>query len=224
MSNYKTILIVLCSGLLLYSCKPASYNFSFQKNVNKNFIDGIVSMTDFKGAIIDSVKVYRAWLIERLIERDRVPEFTLINSKSKQEHARLADQKNYHHLYLFEVFPHDSRDTLIIYLGTSFSGDSICNKAGPVYFGNKRSSRLRFETAFDMDRKSMISFNRETEILFFNDGAFPAPADRTTPLHISQIVRNEPNKIGGTKAIIFSTEKVFGDTEALVFTYYSTLK
>jgi hypothetical protein len=181
-------------------------------------------MTDYKGLNIDSIKVYRAWLMERLVERDRIPEFTLMNSKSKQEHAKLSDVKNYHHLYLFELFPHDTTDTLVIYLGSSFSGDTICNKAGPVYFGIKRSSRLRFENAFTMNRESEVRFERNTEILFFNDAVFPAPADRSTPVRINQIVRNEPNKIGGTKAIIFSTEKVFGDADALTFSYYATIK
>jgi hypothetical protein len=224
MSNYKTILIVLCGGLLLYSCKPAAYNFSYKKSINRDFIETIVSMTDYKGVNIDSIKIYRALLTETLVERDRIPEFTLLNSKSKQEHAKLSDINNYHHLYLFEIIPDGTTDTLIIYLGSSFSGDAICTRAGPVYFGKIRSSRLRFENVFTMNKESKVSFVRNTEILFFNEEVFPAPVDRTTPLRINQIVRNEPNKIGGTKAVIFSTEKVFGDADALVFTYYATIK
>lgn len=193
----------------------------------------------------DSIKVYRAELQERLVERDAVPEYRLINTASDQEFVRLSDIKNKHYLYLFQLFPERGTDTVFVYMATSFSAAGVCTGLGPVYLGMQRRDRIQFKNLLKIARLKNKEQPQElknkaantekikryhidekkdtTRLIFFNDQRFPSPKDRITPLRITQIIRDEPNKIGGVKAIILTIDKVLEDPKALVFTYYSTI-
>jgi hypothetical protein len=193
----------------------------------------------------DSIKVYRAELVERLVERDAVPEYRLINKESGQEYVRLADTKNKHYLYLFQLFPESGTDTVFVYMANSFSAVGICTALGPVYLGIQRKDRIQFKSILKIDklkikdlpqgiiaktssgdlirRYQINDIKAATHMIFFNDQRFPRPNDRATPILITQIIRDETNKIGGNKAVVFSIEKVFEDSKALAFTYFSTI-
>lgn len=245
MSNYKTIAIIaVCAGMLCY-CKPASKSFSYTSNADKDFFAQTMELAGYRDIKADSIKVFRAELIENLVERDEVPEYKLLNTKSDEKPARLADMKNKNYLYLFQLFPSSGDDTLFVYMATTFSAADICTGLGPVYLGVQRRDRIRFESVLNIAELKMKDqpqslkdkdanpekFRRYhinekkgmTTLIFYNDQRIPRPADRSTPIVITQIIRNEENKIGGKKAVIFTTEKVFRDPKALVFTYNTTI-
>jgi hypothetical protein len=246
MSNYKTIIVYAACAVWLYSCKPTSKSFSYKDNIDKDFFAQTMSLAGLEDMGTDSIKVFRAELVERLVERDAVPEYRLINKKSDQKYVSLADSKNQHFLYLFQLFPAGGTDTVFLYMATSFSASGICTALGPVYLGMQRRDRIQFKSILKIEklkpkdqpqsikdmakageiiRRYHINEKKDTtQLIFLNDQRFPRAADRITPIRIRQIIRNEPNKIGGDKAVIFTTDKVFEDTEALVFTYYSTIK
>jgi hypothetical protein len=244
MSNCRTIAWITCL-VGLCSCKPASQSFSYKDNVDKDFFSQTLSLAGLGNIKADSIKVFRAELLERLVERDAVPEYRLINSASDQEFVRLADIKNKHYLYLFQLFPESGTDTVFVYMATSFSAAGVCTALGPVYLGMQRRDRIQFKNLLKIAKlknkeqpqelKDKASNTEKikryhidekkdtTRLIFFNDQRFPSPKDRTTSLRITQIIRDEPNKIGGVKAIIFTIDKVLEDPKALVFTYYSTI-
>lgn len=245
MSNCKTIFFFATCAVWLYSCKPTSKSFSYKDNIDKDFFAQTMSLAGLDDIKPDSIKVFRAELTERLVERDAVPEYRLINKESEQEYARLADTKNKHYLYLFQLFPETGKDTVIVYMATSFSASGICTGLGPVYLGMQRRDRIQFKNILKISKLKMkdqpqaikdkakegeiirryhINEKKDTtHLIFYNDWRFPRPNDRTTPILITQIIRDETNKIGGNKAVIFTTEKIFEDPKALVFTYYSTI-
>ena len=229
----------------LHGCKPASKSFSYEHNIDKDFFDQTLSFAGLDDMKPDLVKIYRAELTERLVERDAVPEYRLINKESEQEYARLADTKNKNYLYLFQVFPPRGSDTVFIYMGTSVSAAGLVTGLGPVYIGMQRRDRIQFKNILkiselnnrnqpegltattpqgDKIKRYYLSKKKEaTHLIFFNNQRFPAPDDKSTPIQITQIIRNVPNKIGGNKALIFTTDKIFEDAKALVFTYYTTI-
>lgn len=130
-------------------------------------------------------------------------------------------------------------------MATSYT-DGECTGLGPAYLGWLRRDRIRFKQVLRISTvkkkdhkdglKDTIINNKQinryqlglkkdtTHLIFFNDQRFPAAGDTTTPITITQIIRNEPNKIGGKKAVIFTTDKVLEDPKALVFTYYATIQ
>jgi hypothetical protein len=231
--------------ICLHSCKPTSQSFSYKDNVDKDFFAKTLSLAGVENTRADSIKVFRAELLERLVERDAVPEYRLINAASDQEFVRLADIKNKHYLYLFQIFPEKGTDTVFVYMATSFSAAGVCTALGPAYLGMQRRDRIQFKNVLKISklknkeqpqelRDKAINIEKikryhidekkdTTRLIFFNDQRFPAPKDRVTPVRITQIIRDEPNKIGGVKAIIFTVDKVLEDPKALVFTYYSTI-
>jgi hypothetical protein len=130
-------------------------------------------------------------------------------------------------------------------MATSFSAVGICTALGPVYLGIQRKDRIQFKSILKIDklkikdlpqgiiaktssgdlirRYQINDIKAATHMIFFNDQRFPRPNDRATPILITQIIRDETNKIGGNKAVVFSIEKVFEDSKALAFTYFSTI-
>ena len=244
MSNCKTIVLIAFVACLC-NCKPTSQSFSYKDNVDRDFFARTLSLAGLGNIKADSIKVFRAELLERLVERDAVPEYRLINAASDQEFVRLSDIKNKHYLYLFQLFPERGTDTVFVYMATSFSAAGICTGLGPVYLGMQRRDRIQFKNILKIAKLKNKEQPEElkdkaantekikryhidekkdtTRLIFFNDQRFPAPTDRATPLRITQIIRDEPNKIGGVKAIIFTIDKVLEDPKALVFTYYSTI-
>jgi len=243
MLNYRTIFFISCCYWLC-SCKPTSKSFSYSTNVDKRFFEKTMALAGLQNMKTDSIKIYRAELTERLVERDEIPEYRLINEKSEQEYAKLNDIKSKNFLYLFQLFPGNGTDTVFVYMATGFTATGICTSLGPVYLGMQRRDRIQFKSILKIKRMNgqpsvvkeknaageiikryQIDQKLDTaHIIFYNDKRFPGPADRITALRIIQVIRDEKNKIGGTKAEIFTTEKVFDDPRALVFTYYSTIK
>lgn len=242
MSNYRMIIFIGCCALWLVNCKPASKSFSYEHNIDKEFFEETFSFAGLGNMKPNLVKIYRAELTERLVERDAVPEYRLINKESEQPYARLSDIKNKNYLYLFQVLPPQGSDTVFIYMGTTISAAGHVTALGPVYLGIERRDRIQFKNvlkiAVQKNQSTKLADTTEqgykikrfnlakkdtTHLIFFNDQRFPAPADLNTPIRITQIIRNVPNKIGGKKALIFTTEKVFEDPNALVFIYFNTI-
>ncbi|MEI9810926.1 MAG: hypothetical protein WDO16_25290 [Bacteroidota bacterium] len=69
-----------------------------------------------------------------------------------------------------------------------------------------------------------MTFKKDNHLIFLPGTTFTQVKDSLTIVRIGQIIRKEVNKIGGEKALIFTTDRVFGDSNALVFTYFSTIK
>lgn len=246
MSNYKPIIALIALSVGLFGCKPTSKSFSYKDNIDKEFFSNTMALAGLNNTNVDSIKVYKAELLERLVEMDAVPEYRLINKESDQKYVRLADIKNKSFLYLFQLFPDKPGDTVFVYMATSFSAKGICTGLGPVYLGMQRRDRIQFKNILRVSKQKSKEKKAEpakrnitgeiiqryeinqkkdtTHLIFYNDQRFPAPADRIRPLNIEQIIRDEPNKIGGNKAVIFTTKKIFEDDKALVFVYESTIK
>jgi hypothetical protein len=245
MLNFKTILLLTTYAFGIVGCKPTAQSFSYKNNVDKEFFAHSMELAGLENMKTDSIKVFRAELSERLVERDAVPEYSLVNTKSDQEKVRLPDINNKHFLYLFQLFPESGSDTVFIYLSTSLNAKSTCIGLGPVYLGLQRRDRIQFNSMLkivkfgmkyqpqeikkraakgEVERRYHINeLKGSVNIIFFNDQRFPPPDNRVTPIRLTQIIRDETNKIGGKKAEIFTTEKVFEDPKALVFSYYSTI-
>src|SRR5205814_1390127 len=96
-------------------CKSPSQAFSYQKNINIRFFKEVPAILG-DSARIDSIKVYRAVLKEKLVERDAIPEYKLINTESKQPAVDFVVSKNFHQLYLFRLFTTPPQDDLCVFL------------------------------------------------------------------------------------------------------------
>jgi hypothetical protein len=277
MSNCKQSLLAIAAVLAMGGCLPRSQSFCYEYTVNRRFFEAVAKIYEIE---IDSIRVFRAHLLERLVERDAIPEYKLLNVQSREKGAELADSKNYHYLYLFQLFPRGSMETIIVYLGTSFSPRNICIGLGPAYSGfldatdrqakihfdailkvgtldrkadtayvemkkNARSARTQVDGANVQDRiaapgepgaasiacapsaarrQYLLKYDEDTHLVFLPGQSFTQTNDMITFTRIDQVIKDDVNKIGGKKALIFTTQRVFGDPDALVFTYHSTLK
>lgn len=211
----------------MIGCKPTSQNFSYQRTVNFNFFHLITGILGDSSAKIDSVKIYRAVMEERLVERDATTEYKLINTESTQETVDLQISKNYDHLFLMQIFTTPTQDDLIIFLSTGYSPNGLCTHIGPAYLGNIRIYQVDIKRELKIKRHKDIYWlddkaRKDMNIIAFDD--LPEPDDRTSLIKIKQIILQEDNKIGGNKPILFTTEKIFNDTNALAFKYFETIK
>jgi hypothetical protein len=243
MLNYKTIIFLLVSAIAVYSCRPKAQFFSYNHSVNLEFFDPVRPELNVRIKENDSIDVYAALLQERLVERDEVPEYKLVNKKSNQQLSRLPDTRGFHYLYLFELFPKGGRgDTVIVYLATTYTADSICTNVGPVYAGKLRNtgnaSFIQFDHAFKvrkMKRKhldeedqnisdSALKPDKPIRLTFVNEPPFLQDRRDTAYIQVNQIIQRDPNKIGGEKPVLYIIEKVFGDKKMLAFAYHASIK
>ncbi|HEV8286282.1 MAG TPA: hypothetical protein VGQ09_18370 [Chitinophagaceae bacterium] len=184
----------------------------------------IAGIDDFS---IRSIKVYRAYLEEKLVEREAIPEYKLINIESKQPSVELVNTRNHHELYLFEILPDTKQaDTVYVFLATSFNARGQCLGLGPAYLGFLRIDQLVIKKILKISRKDdvyQLKAKKRTDLIFLAEEELPQLLNTSSPIRIKQIIRLDPNKIGGEKPIVFTIEKIFNDPDALVFTFHSTI-
>lgn len=226
MSSNKRILFFLVPLIWLAACKPPAKSFIYQKSVNFNFFKNMPGFLGNKNIRIDSVKVYRAVLTEQLVERDNVSEYKLINELSTQPTVELADTKNFNHLFFMQLYTTPASDDLCVFLSAGYNPDGICTSIGPAYMGNVRINQI--DVKRELKVKNFKSFyqlfdkhKKDMNIIAYED--FPETDDRESTIRIKQFILQEPNKIGGIKPVLFTTEKIFNDSNTLAFNYFETL-
>ncbi|HYF32164.1 MAG TPA: hypothetical protein VD993_13670 [Chitinophagaceae bacterium] len=249
MSNCRTIIFLLLSAVAVCSCRPRAQFFSYSRSVSLDFFDPVRPELNVTPQQNDSIDVYAALLQEKLVERDDVPEYKLINKKSNQQLSKLPDTRGFHFLYHFELFPKGGRgDTVIVYLATTYTADSICTNVGPVYAGKLRNSGtasfIQFDYAFkvrkvkrkhlDQEDKNIsdsalqylyyLKPDRPIHLTFVNEPPFLHGKGDSAYVQVKQIIQRDPNKIGGEKPVLYSVDKVFGDDKTLVFAYHASIK
>ena len=213
--------------ILISSCKPGSVNFKYNSQVNMDFFGNITQIAGHPDWIIDSINVFQCVLQEKLVERNGVPDYKLINTKSKQPSVDFVISRNYHRLFIFQLFTSPMQDDLCVFMATSFTPDSMCTGLGPAYFGNTR--------IYEMDIKrqlKIIEKNNQYQLLdknkinmnFYIDSTLDLldPGLDTFPLQ--QIILQDANRVAGKKPVIFNAEKIFNDPDALVFTWFQTIR
>jgi hypothetical protein len=227
MLNYRTIIFLFTCCYAVCSCKPHSYLFGFKKDITKNFFAEVPQIAGIDDFSIRSIKVYRAYLEEKLVEREAIPEYKLINKESKQPSVKLVTSRNHHELYLFEILPDTKQlDTVYVFLATSFNARGQCLGLGPAYLGFLRIDQLVIKKILKISRKGdvyQLKARKKTDLIFLAEEELPQPLNTSSPIRIKQIIRLDPNKIGGEKPIVFTIEKIFNDPDALVFTFHSTI-
>src|ERR1700730_2118310 len=140
MSNYKPILFCIALFGVAPSCKIHTYSFRNERDVNKKLFTKIPQLAqqllppNFKFNI-RSVTVFKAKLEERLVERDGIPEFKLINTETFRPELKNPEAGNYNLLYLF-YFDTDPSTNLCIFLSTRYDVRHQCTKLGPAYLGD----------------------------------------------------------------------------------------
>lgn len=226
-------------------CKPTAVTFNAQKDIDSSFFSQVTGIIhdkkndDGKKGQIQKIQVYKAVLENITIERDAVAENKLINSKSKEPVLDAVTVYGYHELYFFRLFTTSKQDDdLFIFMASTFNKSGQCIKLGPVYMGKVRMDELNVSKELHVTKKNDSTFYLakpvDRRLTFFADALLNKDADKicTTMnegdsacrIKITRIVNRDINKIGGEKFLIYNTSKVFGDEDALVFTYTGIIK
>lgn len=223
MSNYKCHLI-LAILLALVGCKPSNFAFKESTQLNKSLFLNIPAIAGDTTLTLDSVTVYKARLEEQLVDKNDIPEYKLVNDKSRKSGAVPFEiDGNYNHLFLFILHTKPDKK-LCVFLSTGFNVDTVCTGLGPVYQGNIRQGRIYFFRTLKIRQEGAnYRFSlaaKETGLIFY----FDESDRRKDPqvIRINEIIRNKPNTISGTKPLIYNVSKIFNDQDALVFSYETT--
>lgn len=224
MKNYSILFIGLS---ILFGCKPASQTFNYAQAINFNFFHEVSGILGDPKAMIDSVQIFRAVMEEKFVERDAVAEYKLINTLSDQPTVDFQVSKNTNHLFLMQLFTSPPQDDLIIFLSTGYNAAGVCTHLGPAYLGNVRIDQIDVKRELKIKNQKGIYWLRDMakkdmNIIAFDE--FPLPVERGSTIRIKQIILQEANKVGGDKPLLFTTQRIFNDTNALAFTYLETIK
>jgi len=237
MLNNKLYIQVLAFTLLLGSCRMKTVPFNAAK-ITPDFFKNVTSLwPDPSIKEFDSITIYKAILQEEFVDRDGIPELKLINSASKQTRADLVAKRNYHELYICQVHTNKKGEKLCVFLASSFDVHGKCTKLGPAYLGVIRMEQINIKKELKIketkDASYFISDTTKSHILFIADRTIPIayenlcnvddPVDSLCNIRIREIINSNTNKVGGTKPVLFSIEKIFSDADALLFSYYKTI-
>jgi hypothetical protein len=219
-SKYVFFLIVLSN---LCSCKPSTVTFKAQSRLSqKTFWQQLGPVVKVPELQIDSIRVYKATLTEKLIERDRVPEYKLINEKSKSDRLKYEVKGFYHDLYIFRLFAKQEKN-LVVFMGTSYDPNGVCIGLGPLYQGFWRQGRLNFFQELSLVKKSPFAISGRSDSIrttfYYNTIDFSSGNE----LNVEQIIQSSKNKVAGSKPVIFDISKIFNDNLALLFSYDRTI-
>jgi hypothetical protein len=217
MCNYNKYLLLF----ILCSCKPAAKVFNEQTQLNRAFFEQLPPGPHGTMAPIDSIKVYMADLEERVVERDDVPEYKLLNTLSKNDTVPYKVTGGYHHLYLFKVYSaRYPLSPMWVYMGTTYLASGTCVNLGPAYYGYLFGNQFNMKWELKVNRKQpqyQLQKKDTTELNIIIDNT-------DNVIRIKEFIEIDANKIGGNKPVIYNVPVIFNDPDALAFTYQGILK
>jgi hypothetical protein len=226
------------------ACKGPYYNFRPSKNIDLHFfsqipvIDSLASISDsiernknltvkqkrretIQMADMDSNITFFANFTERLVERDAIPEWKLINDQSDRVHSEIvedASSGNKNTLYLFILNP-GKRNTICIYLGTGRDMNNNYKNLGPAYMGYLRMDRINMKYELKVVKTKngymLEQKGKPIDMTWYLDKDL-VPQDQVKFL-VKRIDYKMPNKIGGKKTVMYNMEHIFNDSTALIF-------
>lgn len=225
--NKVTPILFVSIYVVLHACKPPAQSFHYKEAIQTHFFYKLSGILGDANAVVDSVKIYRAVLEEKLIDRDNVGEYKLINSLSEQETVDLQVSRNVNHLFLMQLFTTPMQDDLCVFLSTTYNPSGQCTNIGPAYLGNIRIYLVDVKRTLKVKKQKGIYYladdaKKDLSIIAYDD--FPEVNDTISNIRIRQFILQENNKVGGNKPILFTTEKIFNDSNALSFTYLEMIR
>ncbi len=199
-----------------------------------------------------SVEIYLGKFKEKSFEKDNLLEISEFNDSSKHQTALYNTIDGfwqdmylfkYTFLYLEEGIP--TPVTAVAFMPLRFGNKETEPSEyfvgpGPIYWGtihvalqNKDTAYryISFDSVLTLNTKEKIySLERTRRInksfnLLFIPAEFPdKPLPKTSAVTFNKIIRMDPNRIGGTKAIVFNIPEIFKDSLALKFNYKKTFQ
>ncbi len=225
------IYITLVAGLILVGCSPyrtSFTSFSISEQINADFFKELPQPVDGK------IDAYKCQFDEVLVEDDNLIEVTVRNENSKQDQITYQPELRYwRELYLFKYKDKDGK-IYVVYFTAKFKYDidptvnppaarQVCLGFGPSYLGTEvlrgPNHVIDFTTNLKLDRKNNKYFlfkKTKGEMDHLN---FVIRNDDFTEesFLVSRIINRIPNKIGGTKSLVYNVDSVFHDKRALEF-------
>jgi len=229
MLNSKKYWLFIMGLAFLSACKPASMSFKSDEHINVNLFD---ELSVFEPGIkIDSIRVFVALLEEQVVERDAVPEYKLINSESRKQIVDYEIEGNYHQLYFFQLFSNPDK-RLAVFLATGWNYKDTCTSLGPAYLGYIREERFRIarrlkirqeKDQYQLQKLHCFPKKNCDQVTLFFYADKPIRSRDESHIRFHQIIMDSPNKIAGTKPVIYNINRIFNDPDAMIFTYQNTL-
>ena len=224
MNRSKIIVSILFVTLLFAACiyRRAIPSFS-QDAVAKDpvFFSRIAEIAIKKGFLHDKtakqqgeIKFYKITFHERQIENGNVIDYSNISNDSLQV-PYTATRGTYQELYLVNIPMSDTTDNLYVYYTLNYNADGQVVGFGPAYLGQLVKSpndtklmQIEFFVALESKRKApfVLESTKAATDLKFMVGTYIADSCIT----INKIVEAMPNKIGGTRALVFDVDSILG--------------
>jgi hypothetical protein len=230
MASFKPYLLGLLLVVALYSCKAPASIFKFNEHVNADFfkqVTAIAQGTDCEVEAVTGIVVYRAVLLERMVEKEDVLEFAMLNAESKVPYAAYKQIRGYkQELYLLRLITANGLTNACIYIPVKYGpGERLCIGFGPAYFGcvDSLGNKVQFfsEVKVKQQRKQFSLVGKQAvSMLLFADRL---PGMGTGGLAVQKIVFESKNKFGGSKPVVFNVAEVFHDPQALFFAAMGTV-
>jgi hypothetical protein len=163
------------------------------------------------------LKYYKLSFHERQIENGNVVDYSNVSNDTLAVPYNVRSAGTYQELYLVNVPMSDTTDNLYVYYSLNYNADKEIVGFGPAYLGqlvpcpnNKKMQQIEFFVSLESKRKKPFVLEKTKDA---TDIKFVLRKFNQDTIAVSKIVEAMPNKIGGTRPLVFNTDSILGNNK-----------
>lgn len=188
------------------------------------FFSHIAEIAKEKGIITDknvkqegALKYYRLSFHERQVENGNVVDYSNVSNDTLAVPYNAKSAGTYQELYLVNIPMSDTTDNLYVYYSLNYNSEKQVVGFGPAYLGqlvpcpnNTKMKQIEFFVSLKSKRKAPFVLEKTGET---TDVKFILRKFNADTIGVSKIVEAMPNKIGGTRPLVFNTDSILGNNK-----------
>lgn len=230
MYHFKLVFVIAVAvQMAATGCKAPRYLQQYGDIVDSSFMKQIAINLSGEDSIIDA-RMFSARISEKMVERNTVGEYSLVNDLSEKKTIDLQDKPGYNELYFYELSSINEQ-RYGIFLAATFAAegrDTACVGLGPLYIGfiskgGNDSNRFVIEKEYALKKekgtgKIILSEQKAAPALYWMYTYVQGNKTNVLQLRFSEIIQQGKNKISGTnKPLVYNIQAIFNDPDALRF-------
>ncbi|MBO9674647.1 MAG: hypothetical protein J7577_14465 [Sphingobacteriaceae bacterium] len=233
LNNSRLIFLVLAT--IVSSCTIRKHPFNFNKNIDKAFLQIVISGSKSILATeknVTSARVYKAGFLQGWMEQNHFVDWAVLSKQRKNEftpYNRGGKSEYDVYLILFDAKGENKNSFLFFTVQRPWLDTDTATGFSPFYYGvldsRKSGPYLLADETFKITAKyaTYTPTNRKRNNLYFLLDKQYGSSFKSDSLRIEKVVLTQDNQLSDNKALVISVDEVLGDKVSLIMRYEDTI-
>jgi len=233
LSSSKLIIFLLAT--LSTSCTIRKHPFNFNKDIDKVFLQNVISGSKSKLATeknATSARVYKAGFLQGWMEQNHFVDWAVLSKQRENEFTSYdpGGKSEYDvYLILFDAKSENKNNFLFFTVQRPWLDTDTATGFSPFYYGildrPASGSYLLADETFRItaNRTTYTPTKRKNNKLYFLLDKQYGSNFNSDSLRIEKVVLTQDNQLSGNKALAISVDDVLGDKVSLIMRYEDTI-